>query len=93
MIRTQTCYIPNTYCWPHFIFVFIYIYIYYNRTIKCREVFLEDYKDKTKIKKCFYFQLICRPLEAHEALPVRQHRVVLESQAVDGEENEVRSET
>ncbi|XP_058941253.2 AP-3 complex subunit delta-1 isoform X1 [Pocillopora verrucosa] len=31
---------------------------------------------------------LSKPLEAHEALPVRQHRVVLESQAVDGEENE-----
>ncbi|RMX51650.1 hypothetical protein pdam_00021484 [Pocillopora damicornis] len=31
---------------------------------------------------------LSKPLEAHEALPVRQHRVVLESQQVDGEENE-----
>ena len=29
-----------------------------------------------------------RPLEAHEALPVRQHRVVTETQPSDGVENE-----
>lgn len=32
---------------------------------------------------CFHY----RPLEAHEALPVRQHRVVTESQLKDNEEN------
>ena len=30
----------------------------------------------------------CRPLEAHEALPVRQHRVVSETQPSDSVENE-----
>ena len=61
-----------------------------SKVFHCHQSFSQDFSCGHAVSMfhllvVFFFH--SRPLEAHEALPVRQHRVVTESQLKDSEEN------